>query len=198
MMRPGYKYHIFLSYNRSGEVGEWVHNHFYPMLRRRLESLLDEEPSIFIDEEIDIGSPWPQKLSDALNQSCHMVAIWTPSYFRSKWCMAEWRTILERESQPDFKVPENYCGLVYPVIYSNGNSFPEGAKQTQSRLDLRDYAYPYEQFSKSEKYLEFFDKITDVAKELMTRLDAVPDWSTEWRRLDSSPVLPAQPQFARL
>ena len=197
-MAPSYQYHIFISYSRAGEARKWVHNHFLPVLKARLESVLSEAPAIFIDQDIEVGSAWPQKLADALHQSCCMVAVWTPSYFRSKWCVAEWKTILERERRAGLKAPGNTGGLVYPVVYSNGDSFPAEAKQTQSRFDLREFAYPYPQFSKSMKYLAFFDKMTVVADELKTRLATVPEWDTTWPTLRPSPELPAQPQFVRL
>ena len=93
----GYKYHIFISYRRAGEAGEWVHNHFFPVLKGRLESMLPEEPKIFIDENIEKGSKWPEKLAQALHQSRCMIAVWSPGYFRSTWCVAEWETLLARE-----------------------------------------------------------------------------------------------------
>jgi len=197
-MVSGYEYHVFISYNRSGDVGEWVRTHFHPVLRRRLESVLKEEPRIFIDEKLDVGSDWPHSLADALHKSSYMLAVWTPSYFRSKWCMAEWETILERERRSGLRAPGHTGGLVYPVVYSDGESFPEEAKRIQSRLDLHDYAYPYEQFKKTEKYLHFFDKVTDIANELKTRLDTVPQWDAEWPRLRPDPEGPAAPHFARL
>jgi hypothetical protein len=160
--------------------------------------VLHEEPSVFVDQDIDYGSDWPDTLAHALHRSCHMLAIWSPSYFRSKWCVAEWETIRERERQAGLRTGGIGTSLIYPVVYSDGESFPPDAKRTQSRVDLHDYAYPYEQFKKSEKYLAFFDKITLIADELKTRLDSVPDWNAEWPMLKPQSVAIPQPQFARL
>ena len=54
-MLKGYRYHIVISYAHTGEVCEWVHNHFLPVLNFRLGSILDEEPQIFIDKEIEVS-----------------------------------------------------------------------------------------------------------------------------------------------
>lgn len=197
-MTPNYQYHVFISYKRSGDVGEWVRNHFQPVLAGRLESLLHEEPSIFFDQDIDVGTDWPRKLSDALHRSCCMVAVWTPSYFRSKWCLAEWTTILERERRTGVSAGGTRAGLVYPVVYSDGESFPVEAQAIQSRLDMHEFAYPYEQFRKSEKYLAFFDKMSGVAGDLRSRLGAVPTWDANWPSLAGAPSLVGQPLFARL
>jgi TIR domain len=197
-MLHGYSYHYFISYSRSGDAGKWVHNHFFPVLKGRLEAILGEPPALFIDQDIEVGSAWPQKLADALHQSRCMVAVWTPSYFRSPWCVAEWETVLERERRVGLKMPGNCGGLVYPVVYSNGDSFPSEAKQTQSRFDFREYAYPYKQFTKTMKYLTFFDKVSELAEQLKRKLDTVPDWDATWPTLRPSPNLPMQPQFVRL
>ena len=69
MMLPGYEYHVFISYRRSRDVGQWVQNHFYPLLSGLLESLLSDEPKIFLDSEMEHGSHWPKRLSDALHRS---------------------------------------------------------------------------------------------------------------------------------
>jgi hypothetical protein len=197
-MLDGYEYHVFVSYNRSGDVGEWVLNHFHPLLLRRLETVLADEPAVFIDKDIDVGSAWPQKLADALHHSCCMVAIWTPSYFRSGWCVAEWETIRERERLAGLRSRGNSGGLVYPVVYSDGTSFPPEAQQIQSRVDLRDYAYPFEQFRKSEKYMGFFDKVDEVATQLAATLSRSPQWDASWPTLNPPPPALKKPSFARL
>jgi len=62
-MPPGYHYHIFISYSRSGDVPSWVHTHFLPVLTNRMDAVLNERPQIFIDQQIDVGSDWPESLT---------------------------------------------------------------------------------------------------------------------------------------
>jgi TIR domain len=180
-MIASYQYHIFLSYSRRGDVPEWVKNHFLPVLERRLEAEFDETPRIFLDEQIDTGADWPITLADALHRSYCLLAIWSPSYFRSRWCMAEWQTMRVREEQLGLRTSANPSGLVYPVVYSDGDTFPVEAKRIQHRKDLKDYAYPYPQFRNSEKYLEFHDQVARIAQELVNLFnDSIPPWNPDW------------------
>ena len=57
-------------------------------------------------------------------------------------------------------------GLVYPVVYNDGDSFPEEARVVKSRFDLSKYGFPYEQFSRTEAYLEFHVKVNSIAADL--------------------------------
>ena len=85
--REGYKYHIFISYSRSGDVPERIRNHFLPVLANQLDGLLNEEPEIFVDYSIDIGTKWPDILCEALQRSRCLLSVWTLRYFRSGWCL---------------------------------------------------------------------------------------------------------------
>lgn len=197
-MLTGYEYHLFISYPRSGDVSEWVLNHFLPRLANCLESTMSDVPRIFVDEEVETGSDWPQKLADALHRSCCLLTVWTPPYFRSKWCMAEWQTFLSRERNLGFKTSENPSGLVYPVVFSDGDYFPDEAKRTQSRRDLIDCTYPQPQFRNVSKYLEFHDKVGKIAHELDQWLVHVPPWDPNWQPVRPDPLPPYIPRFARL
>src|SRR6266568_3878854 len=96
-MSDGYKYDLFLSYKRAGDVPMWLTNHFYPLLTKAMENLLPAAPRIFLDTQQEIGVNWPNNLAYSLRRSSYMVAVWTVPYFYSPWCMAEWRSMLKRE-----------------------------------------------------------------------------------------------------
>jgi hypothetical protein len=89
-------------------------------------------------------------------------------------------------------------GLVYPVVFSDGASFPSEASRTQARMDLRDYAYPYDQFKRTKKYLGFHDRMTEVAKSLARLFEGVPPWKPEWTPVRPSPKPPPTTRFKRL
>ena len=196
-MFEGYKHHIFISYSRSGDVPDWLHNHFLPVLSNRLEAVLDEDPQIFVDRDIPYGAEWPDALADALRHSCHLLAVWSPRYFRSSWCLAEWRTMLEREKALGLR-PGGDPGLVYPVVFSDGEHFPEEAKKMQYRTDLRDFAYPYPQFRTSEKYLNFHDRMVGIANDIKDRLARTPKWDGSWTEVRPEPEPLGRQRFQRL
>jgi hypothetical protein len=85
-----YQYDFFLSYSRKKPVGNWVRNHFWHELRQWLDSYTAQPARIFIDEDIEVGDFWPNHLESALRVSKYLIAIWSPQYFTSPWCRAEW------------------------------------------------------------------------------------------------------------
>lgn len=183
----GYRFDIFVSYPRSGQVRSWVHNHFLPVLGDCLDAHLPDEPRIFVDTEQPTGVEWPEHIREALLKSRLLIAVWTPPYFRSQWCLAEWISMLEREqvlAQGGCKLDR---GLIYPVIYSDGKHFDERAQNTQYRKDLSKYTYPYDCFRDSTAYLEFHDAMMSISQEIEAHLNDVPDWQPDW------PVATPQP-----
>jgi len=139
----GYTHDIFLSYSRKPPTGEWVKNHFHAELKDCLLNELGVEVPIFIDFEQETGNHWPTRITQALHKSKLLVAVWSPPYFHSEWCMAEWETMRARERMTGYRCPENPKGLVYAVSSWDGKNFPLEAQETQC-LDLSDWSIPYD------------------------------------------------------
>lgn len=178
-MAEDYLYDVFVSYRHKPPVLDWVRNHFYPLLDQWLPSAMPVEPSIFIDwEEIEIGAAWPAKLRQALRQSRCILSIWSPEYFRSEWCLAEWRTIQERERLMSFRTEQQPEGLVYPVVFSDGEHFPPETVGTEL-LDLRDWNTPHSVFKETAAYVEFDKQIQAMVKGLAKTIQRAPAWQ-DW------------------
>src|SRR5659263_104899 len=97
-----YEYDIFLSYPTEYPFGPWVHETFLPLFRAYLKNSIygNANAKIFIDKyEIAPGDAWPEKIKRALSHSKCMVAMWSPSFFHSKWCMNECAIMLHREKK---------------------------------------------------------------------------------------------------
>lgn len=182
-----YQYDVFLSYRRSGHgnAGQWVRNHFYPLLRDCLSDQLGWEPHIFFDLKAETGTHWPDLLADALRRSKMLVAVWSPPYFRSAWCLAEWQSMLAREQLLSGKV------LIYPVIFSDSHTFPEAARIRQSR-DLKEWSIPFPAYQESRAYDRFYQEMQDIAAELGRMLTTAPAWQPDWpvQRPDEPPTPP--------
>ncbi|RWX19233.1 TIR domain-containing protein [Rhizobium leguminosarum] len=183
-----YVWDVFLSYPRSEQVQPWIDKHFLPVLRGHLDGLLLDEPKIFVDSTQPTGVQWPEHIRDALLRSRIMVAVWTPPYFRSQWCMAEWVSMLKREDALKSAGKPQPNGLVYPVKFSDGHNFDERAKTTQSR-DLTQFAYKYDSFRDSPRYLDFDDAVRAIAQEIELRLGEAPDWSPDFPFADPASVV---------
>lgn len=197
-MENGYIYHAFISYSRSGVAAEWLHNHFLPVLIDCLTNELPEQPELFVDAQIDVGADWPLNLVDALHHSCYMIALWTPPYFRSTWCVAEWNTMRQRERHLGLHTSANTAGLIYPIVLGDGDSFPLDARRTQQQRDLKQYAYPYRQFRDSQKYLAFHDTVQQIALDFAQLLTCVPTWNPDWKPAEPTVLPPFTPRFSRL
>ena len=193
-----YEFDVFLSYPRAGQVGPWVHNHFLPVLRNCLDVHLAYEPRIFVDSAQPTGVKWPENIKEALLRSRLMVAVWTPPYFRSDWCLAEWFSMLERENWLAQNGSKPKRGLVYPVVYSDGKHFDPRAQATQYRRDLSAFTYPYPGFKDSAAYLQFHDAIMTMAQEIEDHLGEIPAWQPDWPVVAPKPTQAVHVGLARI
>ena len=75
------------------------------------------------------------------------MCIWSPLYFKSKWCVSEWTSFEQRGQGLNLD-------LVVPARYFDGDCYPDLAKQRQS-LDFSDYASTMPQFWETEHAVEF-------------------------------------------
>jgi hypothetical protein len=174
----GYEYDVFISYSRHPPVSEWVGNHFHSLVKQWLgEADLGFAPTVFIDTEIHTGSEWPMALRNALMRSRLLIPVWSPSYFRSAWCMAELRTMQARERMCALRSAQNPHGLIFPVRFNNG--VPADLVGIQHR-DLSPYNYNQQSFADTARFLDLVSEIQDLAAELVRHLPLVPEWNEEW------------------
>lgn len=199
---PGdYQYDVFLSYRREWPALDWVQNHF----SWRLEKLLGEfmppahAPKIFVDtKEIETGQEWPLVLREALKNSRCLVAVWSPEYFRSKWCVAELGSMMEREKLLGYRTEANpESRLVYPVVFNDGIHFPDYTKGILGR-DLRTWNYPDPIFAKTKKIVGFHDEMKSLAEELANLILQVPPWREDWPIVTPPAAPPATVHVPRL
>jgi hypothetical protein len=183
-----YEWDVFLSYPRTAHVQPWIDKHFLPVFKGHLEGLLPHDPRIFIDSDLSTGVQWPEHIRNALLRSRVMIAVWTPPYFRSQWCMAEWVTMLQREQALIEAGKPAATGLIYPIKYSDGNNFDNRAKATQFH-DLSRFTYKYDCFLDSTLYLQFDDEVRQIAEDIDAKLAEAPDWSPDFPFADPTLVV---------
>jgi hypothetical protein len=178
-MPDGYDYDLFVSYTRKGPVGEWVHNHFYPRLSAWLAVYWDSDrdPQIFIDSQIETGTRWSDVLKEKLLRSRCLVAVLSPPYFRRPWCLAEWRSMWEREDLLARRGARPR--LIFPVVFADGDSFPADARAAQLR-DLSRFNVPYPQFRRTREYILFDREMQVVAQDLARMIGTAPEWESDW------------------
>lgn len=192
-LQSGYRYDIFLSYPSAEQVLFWVKSVFHPQLQGKLHVILGRPAEIFVDWEQPTGVRWRSQIVQALLRSKLFVAVWSPVYFTSKWCVAEWRSMALREDKLAKCVPPKPHNLIHPIIFAEGN-FPEEAIGTQSKRDFKNWAYTGEYFLKSEKFLSFEDAVKTLAKELAEKLEEVPEWEDDWPLKDPPAITVDKPK----
>jgi hypothetical protein len=165
-----YQHDFFISYSRRYPVGNWVRNHFCPELREWLDCYAAASARIFIDQDNEEGDHWPTRLQAALAHSKYLIAVWSPQYFTSPWCCAEWRSMRQREDLLGLRRGPKPTGLIYPVVFSDGRNFPVEARETQS-VDFSELNYPMPEFKFTPKYIEFVDRIKSTCGTLAAWLD---------------------------
>ena len=174
-----YKFDIFISYSRFGSVGKWLLNHFHPKFRDCLADQMAQTPRVFLDKTMPRGVQWPEELEKALRHSKIMVALLTPPYFQSAWCTAEMDTMRAREKMLGLAGQACPQGLVYPILYSDSDNFPDHARRI-SRWDFKDLSTPEMVFQESRDWILFHRRVTEVAQDLAELLKQVPDWQPDW------------------
>ncbi len=188
-MADGYKYDVFVSAASKSPVEPWVDNHFLGMLRVHLSNEMSSEPKVFWYKEQATGTKWEENLKNVLPRSRILVAILSPHYFRSNWCVAEFQSVAEREQQLGLGNVHYPEGLIYPVLFSDGDCFSE-VDRVRIWKDLSKWRYHWPQFRDSQKYLEFDEAMRDVGRELKSQIDSVPPWRADFPVIANPTVLP--------
>lgn len=178
-----YRYDLFVSYKREPRNKQLV----TPWLRQvldRVEYWTRQEMGgtpirVFFDEEsIEVGSDWPNEISEALLSAKCLLPIWSPEYFHSTWCVAEWKSFIKREILiADRGRPA--CRLIIPIKFHDGSWFPEEAQRVQ-QLDLSPYTATTQAFWNSHRADELDQLIKDFAPKLARAISQAPPYEAGW------------------
>jgi TIR domain len=162
------------------QMEPWVHQHLLPFLQSFVGNALNRPLQIFVDRKgISSGDSWPLRIQRALAQSRCLLAVWSPLYFHSTWCRKECASMLYRETQRGFRTLNNPAGLVIPINVFDEQFFPDKARKIEW-LDLRDYWIVGEGFAKTEKYVQFQDRLRDWSPQVASTVQRAPSWEESW------------------
>ena len=176
----GYRYDVFLSYNRKFPYGLWVDEIFCPLFVPYLEDALNQRVSLFKDtEEIEGGSAWPHRIKNALAHSKCMVSIFSPSYFRSEWCLKEFSIMYYRQKQLGYLTLEKPHGLILPVNIFDGEHFPGCARELQM-LNCIDFNRVGEGMKKTKLYIDLQGLLQNWVYDVATSIHNAPGWDEGW------------------
>lgn len=193
----GYEFDVFISYSRRGSAQKWLLNNFYDKFRECLANQIAPAPKVFLDRGMERGVHWPSRLEKALHRSKIMVAVLTPPYFTSPWCMAEMKSMQARERLLGLGGVDRPQGLVYRILYSDSDNFPPEAREF-SWWDFKAFSTPEPVFQESRDWVPFHHLVTDFAEDLVALLKQVPEWRPDWPVIERpDPVLMPPPLIPR-
>ena len=116
---------------------------------------------------------WPSELREAIRGSRVVVALCSPEYFYSKWCLTEFASFQKRGK------------VVIPVSIYDGDAFPAYVKEIQA-ANLSEYVIVGEGFRRTERYVQFQDKLKQLSKDVARLLKQAPKYS-DWEVVETYP-----------
>lgn len=166
-----YDYDAFFSYKRDPETDAWhlrVKDKLAFWLRQELNQ--DEVKIFFDDEDIRVGTRFGVRIAESLRRSKCLICVWSPLYFRSRWCVSEWLSFVQRE--------RDFGGeLIIPASFHDGETFPENAKAVQMK-NFSDYTSTMPRFWDTDLAVEFEKKlIRPFARDLAAKIRGAPPFN---------------------
>ncbi len=182
-----YEYDVFVSYKRDPLFGGWLKEHFLPLF----QSLVTQDiyarckrraKGIFFDEKaLKPGDPWPSDLVDAICRSRCMVAMCSPLYFDSEWCLSELHSFLDRMESKKAK-------LLVPVALHDGDTFPESVRRIQ-HADFSSYVIDGPAFRTVPLYVNYQQDLKKLSSRVAELVHAAPPFET-FPLVKKSPKVP--------
>lgn len=184
-----YEYDVFFSYKHSPKSLHW-HCEVKDCLEEWLTQALGGKPSrVFMDKEaIATGDRWRRSLQHAIQHSKCLVAIWSPAYFQSPYCLSEWQAFQKREEICNLGVQ----GLVAPIRYHDGEFFPQAAKEIQM-TDFRKHTSLLPAYWDTRDAVVLGEKIRVFAESVARIVNSAPPFDSNWpaELLDPTPFQPS-------
>lgn len=170
-----YAYDVFLSYMHRSPVGPWVSEIFRQLFVDWLSEELNADAEVFFDDMVmKAGDPWPDKLRDGIRGSRVLLAVCSPGYFRSSWCLSEWESFRQREQQLGLG------GLRVPIRHNDGEHFPQEVQLIQM-IDFSELVSVMPvAFKTHPKALDFEDKVRKLAADVAVAVKKAPPFDPTW------------------
>lgn len=167
-----YRYDLFISYKSNPEFNPWVRNLLFKMIKGYLADIF-VEPMIYIDYHTETGEDWVKKIGEALGSTRVMLALFTPTYFASLWCVHE----LDLMHQRLLNTMGNR--LIIPAMASGDEScIPEEIGRLQIK-SLKKYRILDLQPG-TKVCQEFSEKIRELSDEIAKAINEAPPFDPKW------------------
>lgn len=135
---------FFLSYSSADDRERACVAEFYEDLvdevRRKgaLKGFADTKVGFLDGADIDVGAEWDTLIAQALQTSRTLVCLYSPTYFKSKYCMRELEIFLSRlDAYKNDADPERPPRRIFPVLWENPNTLPQNLPGGLARIQNR-------------------------------------------------------------
>jgi TIR domain len=170
-----YSWEVFVSYRREDPVERWTQKVLAPAFKKWLPQY-HKPARVFLDvdeEALPAGSEWAKVLGPALHQSCCLLTVFSPQYFDSEWCLAEFHTMLERQRKTG-------SVLLLPLHFSDGDYFSAEANALQKAFVPVEKYNTFSSLAQAEASAGFMRMVKQICQLVHARLDAAPAWDPSW------------------
>ena len=176
---PVYKNDIYISYARDEMTSKWVNEIFLPDFTSYLIQEIGETPTMFIDSsDLGVGQDLPTILKENLMLSKILVAIITPGYLRSSYCLSEWMTFKERAQLCK-------ANLILPIVLRKGEYLNNPLINEIQWFDLSSFNFIVKNLHRSKEYVGFSKEMSTLASRIGSLLHAVPAFDIDWPVIDA-------------
>ncbi|MFL6256557.1 MAG: TIR domain-containing protein [Pyrinomonadaceae bacterium] len=171
-----YVHNVFISYNYTELMKKWVNGPFKELFEEYLGNALNDDARVgLFEREAIAGQHWPQRLRDMLLRSRVLLAICSPGYFRSGWCLSEWESFRLREEQL------KRDGLRIPLLHNDGKHYmTQHGVQWIQHVDFTKCAFFIGDPNKHPKGPEFEQKVYELADMVAEQVTKAPPFDPDW------------------
>lgn len=157
----------FISYKHPPNQYEaHLYNEFVKAFEKKLKTFLTTKLPPYHDDQLKLGGAYPEELSQKLCRSVCLVAVLTPDYPDSNWCVGEWKAMEKLESK---RLGPGKKGLIIPVLLRGDPREWEKFVGERVYVDLR-VSKPKTQLDSvknRQKIEEIALRISEYAKKVM-------------------------------
>ena len=174
-----YRWDLFISYRRRGPAERWVQRLLYEEIVNWLPGEMSRDPAIFIDTSaISVGTQWSPELEAAIRTSRCMLCVWSPEYFRSSWCKAEWESMVAREDE-EAATRGARPRIIYPLLFQDGDHLPQDARAAQWR-DMKAWSSMHPELLRTARGQAFTEEVQRICQELSAMIAAAPPFRADF------------------
>lgn len=154
---------VYISYRHSTITRQWLRE-FTPLFSSWLTEALGRPVVVFLDEtQAQVDEHWTESLRDAASRSRCFLALLTNTYFAYEFTRSEWDAACRERAS-----------TVVPLWFQGElTQFPPEAQSLQMH-DFRAFSYIGEGFTRSDKYVEFQQRVQFLAHEVARVLPSLP------------------------